>query len=243
MRGVGWEPSDFAKNHAKLTLLMEASRKPDDDPHDLGKQAAARSRAQLHVVGDGELAASFFEGGLAPDELREPMEFPPTDAPITETTGLVDFDEAASVFVEPTDTPERVIQILRDAGGVYTDEGEFAMGSVQLELLRMGLEGNETALEQLPDGNGLLGWTLANMDSEHAKGVFEQLYCIFYTREPNPEGEMAHEAIASLLEEGVEVNLGNSEAHPEPAQPAPKPPQVSLSKRVWHRLRPRLSEH
>lgn len=211
---------------------MEAARKIEDDPYGPGGRLAYLSRAdrllpasEVHDLG----LISELPLGADPRPVVDP---PPIDTLLTDVTGVIDFDKAGSVQIEPTDSPERIIRLLRETGGVYTDEGEFSTGAYQLDVLRLALEGNEAALEELPEDSGLWGWAVANLDSEEAAGVFEQLYCIMHTKESRPGGEPPAEAISHLLE---------PEPAPVPAS-APSPvPDPRLSKRVLRRLRPRLT--
>ena len=227
---------------------MEASRHSEEEPDPHEDRLAHLSEAErlqppseeLDVPASWEIEGPNGETVRFVDRDPRPVVDPqPIDTPLTELNGAMDFEVPAAVRIEPADSPEAVIRALREAGGVYTDEGEFSTGAYQLEMLLYALEDNPAAYEELPEDSGLRQWVDANRDSEEAVETFTQLYCIMHSKEETPGGETLAEAIVHLVET-------TREDVPDPPKPQPSPPprpepEPRLSKRVLRRLRPRLS--
>lgn len=223
-----------------------AEKLEEPDPHE-GRLAHLSEAERLQPPSEEHDAAAGWEiedgnGGTIRYIDRDPrpvVDPQPIDTPLTEVNSAMDFEKVAAVRIEPTDSAERIIELLRESGGVYTDEGEFSTGAYQLEMLLYALEDNAAAYEELPEDSGLRQWVDANCDSEEAVETFTQLYCIMHSKEDTPGGETPAEAIVNLVET-------TEEDVPEPSPPRPSPPprpepQPRLGKRVLRRLRPRLS--
>jgi hypothetical protein len=169
------------------------------------------------------------------DRDRRPVVEPqPVDTPLTEIDGAMDFENVAEVEFALNDSPETVIQTLRDVGGVYTDEGEFTTGAYQLEVLHLALEGNPAAYEELPEDSGLRQWVDANRDSEEAVETFMHYYCIMHSQEETPGGETPAEAIVHLVRPEPPTAAATALRAPEPEY-ASRPRRRD---RIRRRLRP-----
>ena len=204
---------------------MEAARHFDsEDPYGPNGRLSRLTPAQ-RWEGPSEEYDVLAEDGVLYDPTLDPrpvVDPLPIDAPLTDETGF-DFEQAAMLRIETTDSPETVIRRLCAAGGVFNDEGDFVLGAGQIEMLRYALGGNVTALEELPKDNGLRQWAEAHQDSPEACEVFDQLDRIMRPATPTPGGELPAEALAHLL---------------EPSEPARKP---AFGKRVLRKLDPRFS--
>ena len=209
---------------------MEAARHFDsEDPYGPNGRLSRLTPAQRRE-GPSEEYDVLAEEGVLYDPTLDPrpvVDPLPIDAPLTAETGF-DFEQAATLRVETTDSPETVIQRLRVAGGVFNDEGDFAPGADQLEMIHYALDGNLTALGVLPKNSGLRQWTETHRDSLEAREIFDRLHRIMH---PAPGGEEPVASLTSLFES----------AEPDFAQPSEPAQKPALGKRVLRKLNPRFS--